>query len=227
MEQLVRIQHTGKVLGDIELVTLNIFLPDKGYSMKSYKKSQLETNPEITDYEIKGMIKIVSEDQYKKTLVKEEQVKPVAKKAVRGPVAPTVEDALDDDNPSHERARKLLDTARTALDQLERVLTNDEVTTPASSKPQTPKKDKDDDDRLGLIHSAPAGLKPQATTHKYLKKNATGRKRFLRNCRDITMLRDIALFETDMSLKKLARQRAKAAENLAQSAQGVTQSVAK
>ena len=53
---------------------------------------------------------------------------------------------------------------------------------------------------------------------KNVKKDAKERRKFLRTCRDISMLRDVALFETDKKLKEFARKQARRAESSAQSA---------
>jgi hypothetical protein len=240
-EEIVRIKHTGKLRGDIELVTLGFFLTDKGYSSKAFKRSELVSNTEIADYETKGAVTLVPEKTYRQELEASEKAAAASAEAEDGEegsrpspiVPPTVEDALDESSPRAQQVRQYIDAANTALQRLERLMfgapqqqagkqpakeASKASASAVTGKTASKKAAAAEDDGIGLPQNPPAGLKPQPTTTKYLAKDAKERRKFLRQCRDITMLRDIALFETDAKLKKLARKRVKDATSQAEAA---------
>jgi len=251
-EELVRIKHTGKLKGAIELVTLGFFLEDKKYSSKIFKTSELQGNPEIQDYKSRGIVSFVPESKYQEELQAEEKALAAEASDEDGEdtdsqpgrtSSPTVEDALDEDNPRAKQARQYIDAAQTALQRLEKVMFGESQKPGKPGKPEKLQKQpkgasvpsqsvsvqdvpgkpakveaaKDEgDDGIGLPQSPPTGLQPQSTTVRYLKKDDKERRKFLRSCRDITMLRDIALFESNDKLKKLARKRVKEATQQAE-----------
>jgi hypothetical protein len=215
----------NKARGETVFATLNMIIPNKGYSPCAYPESSLKTNPEVMDFHSKKLIELVTEEQYEKAIAAEKEE--LAAKSVH------VEDALEVDSPSTAELRNLAKTAQRALADLVAEIER----TPSSSDSQKPSKnggktDRDDgpadpsDDGLDLLMNAPVGLKPQARTEEYLKTNAKERRKFLNTSRDITILRDIALFESDPKLKLVARKAAKAAEQMAESASNADAAVA-
>lgn len=217
----------NKARGEIVFATLNMIVPDKGYSQCSYPESSLKVNPEVMDFHSKKLIEFVTEDAYEKAIA--------ADKAELAAKSTLVEDALEVDNPTTAELRTLAKNAQRALAAL--VAEIDRVSTPASEESQKPSKNggktgRDDgpvdptDDGLDLPMNAPVGLKPQARTEDYLKTGAKDRRKFLNTCRDITILRDIALFESDPKLKLVARKSAKAAELMAESATNADAAIA-
>ena len=72
-----------------------------------------------------------------------------------------------------------------------------------------------EEDDIGLPMNPPPGLKPQVPTVTYLRLDAKGKKKFIKECWDLTILRDVALHEPDAKIKLAARKKVKAAETRA------------
>ena len=231
MENIVRLRHTGKARGEIELATLGFFLQDKQYSPKPFDRNALTHNPEIMHYETLGMVELVSEIDYRKYLAEQAEIDRIAGAAEDiDPVvlrtSSNIEDSLSADR--RESARKVLGQVKESLAALEKVIFDTPRKAPQetgvsevrqrltdSMRAAEDKKLAANDDGLDLPWSAPKGLLPQAPTAKYLTLPDQNRKAYIKGSRDITLLRDIAMHEPLMALKKLARKQVSRSEKTA------------
>ena len=209
--KMVWILNTAR--GNTELVSLGVMLENKGLSPVAYTEESLASNVEVQHFKSRGMLKFVSEEEHAQLLAQKEE-------SMR-PANVTIEDAVEQDHVKNTDALKFVASAQRALAELSSFLSNTEPQKKREegkkSAPPTEHRDPKDDG-LDLPMSAPAGLNPQAMTSQYLKKSGKDRKQFLHDCRDITTLRDIALFESDPKLKQVARKAAQTAESQAISA---------
>lgn len=214
-EKMLWILNTAR--GGTELVSLGIMLSDKGFSPVPYMESSLTSNVEVNHFKSKGMLKFISDEEHTQMLAQREEA--------MKPANVTIEDALEAEGPNNLDALRFVSAAQKALAELEKFLAtpNKQVAERAAEKTPVISKEAPEGDGLDLPMSAPVGLNPQAMTEQYLKKSGKDRKQFLRDCRDITTLRDIALFESDPKLKLVARKAARAAEMQAESATRMAQ----
>lgn len=193
--------------GETELVSMGYILPNRGFSPDCYEESALLANAEVMGLKNKKMVEFVSESEYEK-----------ARKA-EATKAPTVEDALDEDSPDKGHLVQLVKQARGLLDEIEKFVTASQPKAPAVKAASTSNESPvGPDDGLDLWWKPPLGLQPQSTTVAYLKKTAKEKREFLKTARDSSILRDIALFETDEKLKIAARKQVKLAEKAAEEA---------
>lgn len=221
MPNYLRIRSTGKGRGQIQFVTLNIFLADKA-TTAPYEETVLRANPEVMNFQSKGYVTFVTEEEFQAEAKAQEEA---AKAAEAAETSPTVEDALDQDNPATAELVRLVNQAQTALNKAFALLTSGagKQSTPTSAGPKAEAPARESGDDLDLPMNAPQGLKPQVKTQEYLTKTAAERRKYLKECRDVGLLRDAALFETDTKIKALARKAARNAERSAEEAISMAQ----
>lgn len=212
--------------GQTQFVTLNMTLGNGSTSDESWDEAVLRANPEIMNFHAKGKIVFVTEAQYaaERKAVAQAAVEAEKLDASLDPDTVTdISDALETDNPSVTEARRLAREIQASLSKLEALLSGN---TGARRTQQAPKAQKasaepteaEKNDGLDLPMSAPTGLKPQAQTEQYLRKTPADKRKYLKDCRDIGLLRDIAMHEPDMKIKLVARKAAKTAEKSAEEA---------
>lgn len=219
MSKLLHVKSTPKTKGQIEFVTLGLFLPEGATTAQAYEESVIKSNPEVMGFVSKGRVELVTEEEYQK----QNNARLADEKAALLNV--TIEDALQEDSPSIDAMKTALSQVESALNKLRSLVEAGEGKTKKSSAESKPDKPEETSDGLDLPSAPPPGLRPQALTEQYLKKSAADRRKFLKECHDISTLRDIALFETDPKLKSAARRAAKSAESSAQEAASMAQAV--
>ena len=221
---IVRIKNTGKMKGEISFVSLNMFLegPDTeslGYSKASYSQKDMDENVEVQNYITRKAIELVAETEVRKVI---DAAEVVAAKP------PTIEDAIEDDSPATAYFQKLLDKVKQGIKDLEQAMqesvdsqaeqtTKERMANPAPARTTPPAADVDpkdlpDTDDIGLPMNPPPGLKPQVPTVTYLRLDKPDRRKFIKECWDLTILRDVALHEPDKKIKLTARKKVKTAE---------------
>lgn len=219
--------------GQTQFVTLNMTLGNGSTSDESWDEAVLRANPEIMNFHAKGKIVFVTEAQYAAERKAVAQAAVEAEKldaALDSDTVTDISDALETDNPSVTEARKLAQDIRSSLNKLEALLsgnTGAKRSQPASKAGKAPQPElSDKGDGLDLPMSAPPGLKPQAVTEQYLRKTAADKRKYLKECRDIGLLRDIAMHEPDAKMKLVARKAAKGAEQSAEEASRMSEAAA-
>jgi len=231
---IVRIKNTGLMKGEISFVSLDMFLegpdtPSKGYSKTGYTQKDLDENAEVQNYVSRKAIVLVPEAEFAKAIAEQEA-------AVAAP--PTIEDAIEEDSPQTAHFQKLLDKVKQGLNDLESAMQQDadqraeRSTKERMADPEVPEaperttapaadvnpKDLPKEDDIGLPINPPPGLKPQVPTVTYLRLDSKGKKKFLKECWDIGILRDVALHEPDKKIKTAARKKVKQATAKAEGA---------
>ncbi len=226
----VHIKATPTLRGQTQFVTLNMTLQDASTSLESWDESVLRSNPEVMNFHSKGKIVFITEAAHAKERKAVDAAAAAAEQLDKNLDPDTVtdiSDALETDNPSVTEARKLTRDIATSLQKLEALLSGKPAAKrsapTAASKPAPEPEAKSDG--LDLPMNPPKGLKPSSNTELYLRKNAADKKAYLKECRDIGFLREIALFEPDAKMKMLARKAAKRAESSAEEAKSLAESV--
>lgn len=214
---LFHIHMTGVLKGQTQFVTLNVTLGQTEVSRDAWDEAVLKSNPEVVGYLSKKYIELVDEKQYAALEAKATQEREDA----LDPSSTTLDDALAIDNPSVGELRRHVKAAQDALARIEAAISGKPLP-PKAAPPVKAQEKPPEDDGLDLPQSPPKGLKPQVMTEQYLKKGPAEKRKFLKDCRDIGLLRDAALFEPDPKMKIMARKAARMAEKTAQEAAGLS-----
>lgn len=226
-DKLYRIKSLERAKGEIAFVSLDFMLAYRGYSPSLYKLSDLQTNAEIMNYMNNGYINFVEESEYQRLRKEEEKAR-----AAAHPI--TVEDALEQDSPARSELEKRLNATKQALAALEALILNQDVlvkSKPTKVSGQTQAQNQAQvapeslDDGLDLPVNAPTGYQPQPKTMEYLRKSQVDKKAFLKTCRDLGILRDVAMFEPDAKLKAKIRKFIKKTETEIEEATNMSQVV--
>lgn len=226
MSNLVRIQN--KARGSISFSSLGFLLEHKGFS-HPMEETAIKTNSEVNSFLAKGLVAILTEPEYEK--MHSARLEEAEAEANNGDVA----SALELDSPTPVAFNRQIDEVQRALDALKNLvdkMDSDDDEKPAPKKhskapavfpsstvtPPTTQPTEKDEGPSDLPMNPVAGMKPWVSTDKYLALDAKGRKKWIKECRDIGMLRDVAMWESDAKLKIVARKAAMKAERVAEGA---------
>lgn len=231
-DRLIHLVNKGR--GEILFVTLGgadgksaYTLANKLISPEVFAESLLKANTEVMTFKMKGLLDFMTDEDY---IAQEDDLKRAAQSIANQEAAKhsSVESALASDNPQSAELDRRLDAVRSSVKKLEEfVVQNLKALPPVKSFYTGHKEDAEPaeklsaDDGLDLPLKPPPLLQPQPRTKEYLAKAVVDKKDFLKTCRDISLLRDIAMFEADEKLKGTARRAAKKAEKVALSASDV------
>ena len=240
MGVMYHVKNTAKC-GTMDLVSLGLFLNHLQTSENTYKLEALESNPEVMAFRGKNFLQFISEEDF--VANKQAEVTAAAEKAAAieeddGDVLTAVSKALAEDNPNKATILKCVNGIEHLLATLKAELEAKPVpkatativphiASVSSDQPADAKnvRGMNFEDGLDLPMNAPMGMTPQVTTKNYLLKDTRAKRDFLITCQSSTILRDIALFETDPILKKRARKVAKQAEASAIAAESLANAV--
>lgn len=187
--------HIYNVSGSaLEVATVGLVMEKGAISAEQYALSELDRSGEIKKYKQLHFIQLITPEQ--------------AEALRKPPTQPILDEVLNSPEPTNQ-IKQALANLRKGLDSLEVLLSGKEVPVDTSSKSdQTPEDD-------GIPAQPPKGMEPMNDPVKKLLGRAPysgaastqEQINYARTCNDPGILRELATFATDASVKNLARKK--------------------